>query len=174
MELKSVRDYGLGSVLSYLEGRRVTFFSGIAISETYDIDGVYAWIYSYYNEHGTFPPCDKHEETGFNGSCDKCQKSKTKWLEKQAKLATSGFYPSSLLNDDIKVQLDICPFCAGELGNDRNCDDCGKYVDTDSYTLSYFVKSTYLYEESGTKNDDKNNENRKDLLDIGEDFLPSD
>ena len=174
MELKSVRDYGLGSVLSYLEGRKVTFFSGIAISETYDIDGVYAWVYSYYNTYGTFPPCNKHEEgRQWTSSCSDCQKSKVKFLEKQAKLATSGFYPSSLLDESIKITLVRCPFCAGEL-NGRTCKDCKKYVDTEKYSLTYFVKSTYLYEESGTKDGDDSNDRRKDLLDIGEEFLPSD
>ena len=173
MELKSVRDYGLGSVLSYLEGRKVTFFSGIAVSETYDIDGVYAWIYSYYNKYGTFPPCNSHKDSGFDSSCKKCQKEKVDFLERQAKWATSGFYPSSLLDETITIQLVRCPFCAGEL-NGRTCKDCKKYVDTESYSLTYFVKSTYLYEESGTKNGDEKNDRRKDLLDIGEEFLPSD
>ena len=68
MELKSVRDYGLGSVLSYLEGRKVTFFSGLSISETYDLNGVYAWIYSYYEQYGQF------SEVGF---CSQCEKALT-------------------------------------------------------------------------------------------------
>lgn len=44
MELKSVRDYGLGSVLSYIEGRKVVFKTGIGVTEEYDVDAVNAYF----------------------------------------------------------------------------------------------------------------------------------
>lgn len=40
MEVKSVRDYGLGSVLSYIEGRKVVFKTGVGAGEEYNIEGV--------------------------------------------------------------------------------------------------------------------------------------
>ena len=40
LELKSVRDYGLGSILSYIEGRKVEFKSGIYYDDIYNADGI--------------------------------------------------------------------------------------------------------------------------------------
>ena len=179
MELKSVRDYGLGSVLSYLEGRKVTFFSGIAISETYDIDGVYAWVYSYYAENATFPPCNWHdnEKDGqpgvYQDDCWDCSQQRLRWLKNQAKLATSGYYPSSLMNEELEIELVVCPKCANDL-EDGYCKKCKFDFDGKTYTLSHFVKSSYLYEESGTKQNDADSATRQKYLDIGEEFLPSD
>ena len=85
LELKSVRDYGLGSVLSYIEGRKINFLSGLAVTETYDIDGVAAWFESYY--------------------MNVCGLSK-KDAKYQAQMATMGFYPSELLTSGITVKVD--------------------------------------------------------------------
>jgi len=40
LEVKSVRDYGLGSVLSYLEGLRVVYQAGVFMDETYSKSGL--------------------------------------------------------------------------------------------------------------------------------------
>ncbi len=135
MELKSVRDYGLGSVLSYLEGRKVTFFSGLSISETYDLNGVYAWIYSYYEQYGKFSEvgfcskCDKPLTLKNDGSgnfycapCDKTYKSLKNRIEKQAKLAMSGFYTSELFDCECTKASTTCTKCRG-LGL-MDCDEC--------------------------------------------------
>ena len=85
MELKSVRDYGLGSVLSYIEGKKVTFLSALAVTETYNIEGVQRWFEEYYKTECGLPADIASD---------------------QAKVATSGFFPSELLNDSITVELD--------------------------------------------------------------------
>ena len=44
MELKSVRDYGLGSILSYIEGRKVVFKTGLSVMESYNKDAVESYF----------------------------------------------------------------------------------------------------------------------------------
>lgn len=130
LELKSVRDYGLGSVLSYIEGRKVTFLSGLAITETYDLDGVYKWFKEYY-----MSVCSLEENTA----------------EYQAQMATMGFYPSELLNDNIKVMVD------------------GAYR-----PLSYFTHSTGIYESIDDKQASDMDGGSNNGTSLGEEFLPSD
>lgn len=172
MELKSVRDYGLGSVLSYLEARKVTFMSGIAVSEMYDRDGVYAWIYSYYSDTSKFD---------YHGLTDKEIKS---IVATQAELAVSGYYPSTLITNGATTKLIICPQCRHNLVNGRHCDgknifgvacDCDYKVLDIEYPLSHFVKSTIASEGNGsglTVDAEGNYENP--FGDISEAFLPSD
>ena len=151
MELKSVRDYGLGSVLSYLEGRKVTFFTGLAITETYDEDGVYAWMYSYY--------CNTNQ-LDFLGAIEELKEASN-----LAKLATQGYYPSELL--DVSTELVICPRCHVAFNSNGKCMNflfCNQRQTT--RTLSYFVKSTYLYPADST---DKTGKGA-----VGEEFEPSD
>ena len=85
LELKSVRDYGLASILSYVEARKVTFMSGLAVTETYDIEGVQRWLQKYYEE-----------ELGFNKIAA--------W--DQSIVSASGFFPQELLDDSITVEID--------------------------------------------------------------------
>lgn len=48
LEVKSVRDYGLGSILSYIEGRRVQFRSGVQYDETYNASTIKSYFESKY------------------------------------------------------------------------------------------------------------------------------
>ena len=172
MELKSVRDYGLGSVLSYLEARKVTFMSGLAVSEMYDRDGVYAWIYSYYSDTSKFD---------YHGLTDKEIKS---LIATQAELAVSGYYPSTLITSGATTKLIICPKCRHNLESGKHCDgkkilggacDCDYKVLDIEYPLSHFVKSTIAAEGNGsglTVDAEGNYENP--FGDISEAFLPSD
>lgn len=79
MELKSVRDYGLGSVLSYIEGRRVVFKTGVSATEYYDSEAVA----NYFDAINSLM-----EDFSFPTSS-----------------ATKGFYPIQLIDENLFVQV---------------------------------------------------------------------
>ena len=69
LEIKSVRDYGLGSVLSYVQGLRVVYQAGVYMDEAYNAKGLQAAIdslgYSFAkDDKGYYPKelLDKHPE----------------------------------------------------------------------------------------------------------------
>lgn len=80
MELKSVRDYGLGSVLSYIDEYKVVFKTGLAISEMYDASGAKKWFERYYSTVCNMSGSD---------------------LTKQVNASIKGFYPSALLDYEL-------------------------------------------------------------------------
>ena len=45
LEIKSVRDYGLGSVLSYVQGLRVVYQAGVYMDEAYNANQCYVIAY---------------------------------------------------------------------------------------------------------------------------------
>lgn len=86
MEVKSVRDYGLGSVLSYIEDRKVVFKTGLAVSELYDGEAVNNYFVAL-----------------FGGETANGDKNASKYLPN----AKDGYYPIQLFDNASDYRIDV-------------------------------------------------------------------
>lgn len=93
MEVRSVRDYGLGSILEYIEGLGVTFKKGQYYDETYNEGGVNAFITALgaggylTSDDGTNAGTDTSDVvTAFSGDADRLTE------------ISQGFYPEEFMS----------------------------------------------------------------------------